>query len=77
MKINILFFGQLTDITGIGSITMDGVNDTAMLTEQLARIYPELETTKYVLAINNEQVTENTILTGNCTVALLPPFSGG
>lgn len=77
MTVNILFFGQLTDITGTVSVTMDGINDTAMLTETLAKIYPGLVGSKYVLAINNEQVTENTILTDDCTVALLPPFSGG
>jgi len=77
MKIKILFFGQLTDITGVDSITMDGINDTAMLTDTLNKIYPGLVDSNYVLAINNEQVTENTMLTDNSTIALLPPFSGG
>ena len=77
MKINILFFGQLTDIAGVGSITMDGITDTEMLTNALVKIYPELNETNYVLSVNNEVVTDNTILTENCTVALLPPFSGG
>ena len=77
MKINILFFGQLTDIAGVGSITMDGITDTKMLTDVLVKIYPELNETKYALSVNNEVVTDNTILTENCTVALLPPFSGG
>ena len=77
MKINILFFGQLTDIAGVGSITMDGITDTEMLTNALVKIYPELNETNYALSVNNEVVTDNTILTENCTVALLPPFSGG
>ena len=77
MKINILFFGQLTDIAGVGSITMDGITDTEMLTGVLGKIYPELNETKYAVSVNNEVVTDNTILTENCTVALLPPFSGG
>ena len=77
MKINILFFGQLTDIAGVGSITMDGITNTEMLTNMLVKIYPELNETKYALSVNNQVVTDNTILTENCTVALLPPFSGG
>jgi sulfur-carrier protein len=77
MKIKILFFGQLTDITGVDSITMDGINDTAMLKDTLEKIYPDLADSNYVLAIDNEQVTTNVLLTDNCTIALLPPFSGG
>ena len=77
MEINILFFGQLIDISGVGSITMDGITDTDMLTEMLGKMYPELNETKYAVSVNNEVITDNTILTENCTVALLPPFSGG
>jgi molybdopterin synthase sulfur carrier subunit len=48
-----------------------------MLTGVLGKIYPELNEIKYAVSVNNEVITDNTILTENCTVALLPPFSGG
>ena len=77
MKINILFFGQLTDITGTDSIEVKDLKDTNELMLFLNNSYPALEHSKYVLAVNTDVVSENTLLTSDCTVALLPPFSGG
>ncbi|MCW3090323.1 MAG: thiamine protein [Ferruginibacter sp.] len=77
MNINILLFGQLTDITGIGTITMEDVADTDSVVQNLHRRFPALATSKYVVAVNKNIITGNTLLTQNSTVALLPPFSGG
>jgi sulfur-carrier protein len=32
---------------------------------------------KFVVAVDKKTITENTMLNDHCTVALLPPFSGG
>ena len=65
MKINILVFGQLYDITKVSQLTIYEVNNT----EQLTR--------KFSIAVNKKIVQQNTILNNEDTVALLPAFSGG
>lgn len=77
MKVNLRLFGQLTDITGTDSLTIEGVADTSTLMKTLCGDYPALTHSKYIIAIDKKVITENTLLTDNCTVALLPPFSGG
>ena len=76
MPINIIIFGQLTDITG-SSLSLENVIDTNTLVKQLHTLYPRLVDTKYAIAVNKIVVNENTVLNEDCTVALLPPFSGG
>ncbi|GAC1441811.1 MAG: hypothetical protein NVSMB63_09670 [Sediminibacterium sp.] len=77
MEINIITFGSITDITAENSFTISGVTDTNQLIRELNRLYPPLLRSKYVLAVNEILVTENTLLTDKSTVAILPPFSGG
>lgn len=77
MKVNILFFGQLTDVTGTTTLVLENIIDTKSLAAKLQQAYPGLDAKKYIIAVNSNQVTENTLLSDNCTVALLPPFSGG
>ncbi len=77
MTINIILFGQLTDITGAGSLTMKDVTDTDSLVVTLQIGYPALISSKFVIAVDKKVISGNTPLTNNCTVALLPPFSGG
>ena len=76
MTINIIIFGQLADIAG-NTLSLENVTDTNTLVKELHSLYPVLADSKYVIAVNNKMVNENTILTENSTVALLPPFSGG
>lgn len=76
MPINIMIFGQLTDITGT-SLSLDDIPDTDSLIKKLNKLYPELAEKKYVIAVDKQVVTTNAILSDNNTVALLPPFSGG
>ncbi len=77
MKINIIFFGQLTDITGTEAITMDGVIDTDGLVRTLEMDFPALTGATYIIAVNKEVIYENTLVADHSTIALLPPFSGG
>jgi molybdopterin synthase sulfur carrier subunit len=77
MNVNILFFGQLTDLTGAESISMTDIIDTNSMMEALQQAYPALVNSKYLVAVNKKVISANTTLTDNCTVALLPPFSGG
>jgi molybdopterin synthase sulfur carrier subunit len=76
MTLNIIIFGRLTDIAG-SSLTLENVADTNNLVKELHILYPGLADAKYVIAVDKKVVNENTTLTENSIVALLPPFSGG
>lgn len=75
--IEVIFFGQLTDATGESSVMVEEVANTDMLINLMKLRYPSLESSKYMVAVNNTMVTENTILTPGSKVAFMPPFSGG
>jgi molybdopterin converting factor small subunit len=76
MEIQIIIFGQLAEITG-KSLTVAGIVDTNSLVAYLHKNFPALEKVKYKIAVDKKLVNQNTLLTENCEVALLPPFSGG
>jgi molybdopterin converting factor small subunit len=77
MQVNIIIFGQLTDITNAAQFSLEDVADTNELTKRLHASYPALGSSRYVMAVDKKIVDENTALTNNVTVALMPPFSGG
>jgi molybdopterin converting factor small subunit len=56
---------------------IEEVANTDMLINLMKLRYPSLESSKYMVAVNNTMVTENTILTPGSKVAFMPPFSGG
>lgn len=77
MKVQILLFGQLTELTGETHLDLYDVADTdAVILHLLAR-YPSLEQVGFQLAVNQEIIHDNRRLTTGMTVALMPPFSGG
>ena len=75
--INILAFGQLTEITGQSSWQMEGAIDTDQIRTMLIEKYPALAQSKYLVAVNKEIIRDNVKLKSGDVVALLPPFSGG
>lgn len=77
MKITILAFGQVAGITGNKLALDEEVHDSDSLNTLLHQRYPTLSSLTYLLAVDKEIVTSNTLLKENATVALLPPFSGG
>jgi len=77
MKTKVLLFGQLAETIGSKELEVEGGVDTASLIAELHQQFPALVQSKYVVAVNQEMISGNTILSGNSIVALLPPFSGG
>ncbi len=77
MKVNVIIFGPLTEITGCGSLIVPDIRDTEMLEQFLYDRYPAFKKSKYAIAVDKNIVHEKTILSDDSTVALLPPFSGG
>ena len=77
MDIEILFFGPLTDIVGLNTITMANPCSIDALKVQLFKQYPKLADAKFIIAINNKMVMDNEAIPDNAVIALMPPFSGG
>ena len=77
MPVQVIVFGQLTDILGKDPVMIEGVGDTSELVMQLNQRYPALANAPYIIAVDKQIVNGNTALAGNNTVALLPPFAGG
>lgn len=76
MQIQIMSFGQIAEVTGTNRFSLNAV-DTNGLRKVLEDTYPGLQQKTYAIVINRKLVTENTRLTQDAEVALLPPFSGG
>lgn len=76
MKVNVLFFGSLTDIAG-NSMQVNNVNDLYELMNELREQFPALKSARYITAVDKEVVDENVLLRDGSVVALLPAFSGG
>ncbi|NDP27456.1 MAG: MoaD/ThiS family protein [Flavobacterium sp.] len=77
MKINLLAFGQIAEITGKSAWKITGVKDTNSLIENLEIQFPDLVKMNYSIAVNKKIIQGNTIINTEDTIALLPPFSGG
>lgn len=74
--ITVLFFGKLAEIAG-AKAELPHVASTDELLQQLLVQYPLLAAEKFIVAVDKKTITGNTTLNDYCTVALLPPFSGG
>jgi sulfur-carrier protein len=75
--LTIQVFGQLTDVVGGSSCSIERVIDTASLQQALFARYPLLKQKKFMVAVDNKIVKENTPIGEAAYIALLPPFSGG
>ena len=52
IKINVLTFGAITDITGNKSFEMEGFDSTEKLVQALEEKYPLLKTIQFAIAVN-------------------------
>lgn len=79
MKGGILAFGIAKDIFGVKALEMETEGLTvADLKQQLETIYPRLgKLASYMVAVNDEYVTDDYILKATDEVAIIPPVSGG
>lgn len=73
----VLAFGKIADILHKPEQDIKGPETVAALRIFLEKEYPELKTLRYLIAVDKQIADENTLLTENAEVALLPPFSGG
>ena len=77
MKIEMISFGQIAEFINNQKIDVDGISDTDAFKQYLENQFPALKGMKYKLALNKNIVQENTEITSNATIAIMPPFSGG
>lgn len=77
MKIKLLFFGNISDITGTGEMDYSNAADTETLELDLKNKFPQLKNFTYRIAVNKVIINENTKFKDGDEIAFLPPFSGG
>lgn len=77
ITINVVFFGQLEDVTACKTVAITEVSTTTELKEKLHQQFPKLANFKYLLAHNQEITNDNRELKATDELALLPPFAGG
>jgi len=77
MSVQVMIFGQLTDIFGSATVELPSVKDSNELQQILIEKYPLLANTKYRIAIDKQFVSGNVNISAETAIALLPPFSGG
>jgi molybdopterin synthase sulfur carrier subunit len=77
MAVQVLFFGQLTDITGTDQLVLEHVETTAQLEQELLTRFPALVAVPFTMALNHRLVTQEQSLPQESIVACMPPFSGG
>lgn len=75
--VELLFFGQLTDITGVSSLSWEETADTDALVKSLIEKYPALAASKFRIAVNNKLISSTTTISSGSKIAFMPPFSGG
>ena len=79
MGINILYFGMLAEITGQANeiwMIKDGLT-VGDLKKLILEKYPVMQEKKFKVAVNQQIGDDQTFISIQSEVALLPPFAGG
>jgi molybdopterin synthase sulfur carrier subunit len=77
MKIKVLFFGVLMEVTGSSLKVYEEVKSLEHLKMRIADDHPETVHYSYRIAVNNEFIDGDLPLKDGDEVAFLPPFAGG
>jgi len=81
MKVRLLFFSVLRDITGVDETVMEiaGQATVADLLEKVYAQWPKLKAwdANLLLAVDQTYVKRDAVLHENAEVALMPPVQGG
>lgn len=76
-NLTIRVFGQLVDVVGSEAIILPFCDNVSELKIALFKSYPDLKEKTFVVAMDHKIVENEALLQVNCSIALLPPFSGG
>ena len=75
----VLYFAEIKEVLGKSSEDIDLSYDITVdeFVTDLSERYPNINNKKFQIAVNEEFVKGDDIVTSNDTVALIPPVSGG
>ncbi len=77
MKVKVLFFGVLSEVTGTGIKVYIDVKSIEHLNQIITDDFPEIIHYKFKISLNNEIINGDAELKNGDEVAFLPPFAGG
>jgi molybdopterin synthase sulfur carrier subunit len=77
MKVKVLFFGVLSEVTGTGIREYSDVKSFEHLKKNIADDFPEINHYQFKVAVNNALVNNDAVLADGDEIAFLPPFAGG
>jgi molybdopterin synthase sulfur carrier subunit len=77
MKIKLVFFGQVRDITGSTETELSNISSIPELKNKLFSQFPALKDSKFLISVNRKIADDKTSLCNGDEVAILPPFAGG
>jgi len=77
MKVKVLFFGVLSEVTGTGTKIYEDVKSTEHLKQRVADEFPEIVHYKFRISLNDSLINADTMLTDGDEIAFIPPFAGG
>ena len=72
MKVKVLFFGVLKDVTGTSFIQYNEVRDLSDLKHRIFDDFPQVVHYDYRILINNENINSNSDLKNDDEVAMYP-----
>ena len=77
MKVKVLFFGVLSEVTETGMKYYSDVKSVEHLKQRISDDYPEIVHYNYRISLNNEIILSDEPLSDGDEIAFLPPFAGG
>jgi len=77
MKVKVLFFGVLAEVTGTNCKHYMDVGSIGDLKLRIQDEFPEVVHYNFRISLNNEIINNDPLLNDGDEVALMPPFAGG
>ncbi|MCJ7821457.1 MAG: MoaD/ThiS family protein [Bacteroidales bacterium] len=77
MQVKVLFFGVLTEVTGLNCKHYNEVKSIGDLKLRIEDDFPEVVHYNFRIALNNNIIDNDHQLNNGDEVALMPPFAGG
>lgn len=77
MKIKVLFFGVLAEVTQTMFIHYSDVSSFSDLKHRIEDEFPEIVHYDFRIAVNSVLINDEPELKNNDEVAFMPPFAGG
>ena len=77
MKVKVLFFGVLSEVTGTGIKFYENVKSIEHLKQRVEDEFPEIIHYKFKVSLNNDFINDDSELKNGDEIAFLPPFAGG